>query len=339
MKRIVTLFLAVVMIATVLSVTAGAKGKLIYSDNFDDGFRPKNWLTDRETCHFEWDKKYGYIQGYSDAVVLQSNFGTKNNKWWAKGYISIDFAILDFDDANLPNPSENPEENKHYVTLWYTDLMEKGEAVNDPKQRGALYEYSVEIETGKATLHKTYNNFKYTDDYGIGQIGNVDAVIAEGQIDETIEFGNDNWYNIGWRIDDGKIECYFNGKLIMSSSVADGNVKYGNTYADAVDATVGSEKSAFVFINNGNWIALDNFEVWTPDYDFVVVDSIPGDANCDGVFDINDVTTLLQSIAGWDLETYDASAADVIGDDGNADMNDVIYMLQTIAGWEGCVIG
>ena len=334
MKRIISMIIAMLMVASVFTVSSFAKGTLVFSDSFDEGFTGRNWLT--KGNKFTWDKKEQCIQGYSDAVVVESAYGIKNNKWWDKYYTSVDFRINDFDD-NIPEQAYDI----HTVSLWYIDLFESAEL--NGTERGAVYWYTVEIETGRAYLRKEYENFKYVDEYGVGQIGNINAVIAECQLDTTIEFGN--WYNFGYRITDGKIECYFNEQLVMSSSVEDGKVKYGNTYADSVDATVGSEKSCVVLWNcdanrlGGNWMAFDNFEVWTPDYDFVVVDSIPGDANCDGVFDINDVTTLLQSIAGWDLETYDASAADVIGDDGNADMNDVIYMLQTIAGWEGCVIG
>ena len=324
MKRIFTLLLVAVMLVSTLAVTAGAKGKLIYSDNFDDGFKPKNWITDRDSCHFEWVKKDGAITGYSDSVVLQSNYGIKNNKWWEQGYMSIDFCVNDYDDVD-------GERESHGVSLWYRDRMEEKD------DYGAVYMFDVEFETGNAELTKSHSWTYYVN--GVATPAETNVVIATGNIydDEftAVEFGE--FYELGWRITSGKIECYFDQKLIISAEADPTEPVLGSYTQNTVDTSVGSQKGAFLFWNHGNWITLDNFEVWSADYDFVA--STPGDANCDGVFDIADVTTLLQSIAGWELETYDSSAADVIGDDGNADMNDVIYMLQTIAGWEGCVIG
>ena len=333
MKRIITFLLVAVMLVSSVAVTAGAKGQLVFSDNFDQGFMPRNWITNRETCAFEWEKKGGYIQGYGDAVALQSNFGTKNNKWWAEGYIALDFKIFDLDDVHLVEG----EEKIHSITLWYTDLMEQGEAVNDAKARGALYTYNVEFETGKATLRKEYRDFKYTDQYGITQTATVDAIIAEGNIGGPIEVGADaEWNNIGWRISSGKIECYYNEQLIMSSSAADGTDKYGNTFVDAVDETVGSQKSAFVLLNDDNWIGIDNFEVWTVDYDFV--DVTYGDVDASGTIDLNDVTMMLQAIAKWELTGYSEAAADVDAS-GAVDLNDVTHLLKYIAKWEGITLG
>ena len=334
MKKIITLLLVAVMLVSTMVITTGAKGELLFSDNFDQGFMPRNWITNRETCAFEWAKDKGYIQGYGDAVALQSNFGVKNNRWWAEGYIALDFKIFDFDDVHI---IPEGEVKTHSITLWYTDLMENGEAVNDAKARGALYTYTVEIETGKATLRKEYRDFKYQDEYGVTQTATVDAIIAEGNIGGPVEIGTDSdWNNIGWRISSGKIECYFNEQLIMSSSAAEGTEKYGNTYVDAVDETVGSQKSAFVFLNDDNWIAIDNFEVWSADYDFVSVTY--GDVDNSGAVDLNDVTKMLQAIAKWELADYNEAAADVDAS-GAVDLGDVTHMLKYIAKWEGITLG
>ena len=56
-----------------------------------------------------------------------------------------------------------------------------------------------------------------------------------------------------------------------------------------------------------------------------------GDADGDGKIDLNDVTRLLQKIAGWNVEVDPASAD--ANADGNVDLNDVTLLLQHIAGW------
>ena len=66
----------------------------------------------------------------------------------------------------------------------------------------------------------------------------------------------------------------------------------------------------------------------------VVVEKKPvyGDANSDGKVDLNDVTLMLQSIAGWTGITVNTDLADV-NCDGEAKLDDVTLILQSIAGW------
>ena len=338
MKKILSVILAAIMLMSTLIISTGAKGTLIHSDYFDEGFLPRNWIL--KNSAFEWDKKDEYIFGYGDAIVIESFFGNKFNRWWDKFYASIDFQVVDSD-----NLWDFLESKPQTVSLWYTDLMENGE---NGGARGANYMFIVEVNTGKVRLHKDYT-FSYKDEFGITQQGSIIADICEAQLSEPLEIGADApWYNIGMRVTDGKIECYFNEELVLSSSVEDGKEKVGTSdvFADAVDATVGSQKSAIVVFNGGGhgatylgqagFIRLDNFEVWTPDYDFV--DVTYGDANGDGRINLADVTTMLKVIAKWELTDYDEAAADV-NVDGTVNLADVTKLLRFIAEWVDVRLG
>lgn len=62
-----------------------------------------------------------------------------------------------------------------------------------------------------------------------------------------------------------------------------------------------------------------------------------GDINGDGNVDLNDVVTLAQYVAGWDVEVA-MSAVNVNGDTVNGDLNDVVHLAQYVAGWDGIVL-
>ena len=330
MKRIITVLLVAVMLAGTFAINAGAAGTLIFSDYFDTGFTPKNWITDRDACHFEWDKQFQCIQGYDSAKVLQSNFGTKGQKWWDSFYGSVDIQVRAYDDY-LPEH----EGRDHCMTLWYRDLMD----IPDGEQEGAVYSYHVDFGTGKVTLRKEHS-WDYYDANGNKQSTSTNVVIAEGQLEETIEVGEDApWYEVGWRITSGKIECYFNQKLVMTAKADPNDPKYGLFTLNSVDESVGSKNSAFLVLNDGCWLAIDNFEIWSPDYDFNPGPAyVYGDVNSDGNVNLSDISMMLQAIAKWEIEGYTAEAGDVNGD-GAVNLSDVSKTLQAIAKWEGVVLG
>lgn len=342
MKKITSLLLTLVMLLSVCAIGTSATGELIFSDNFDSGFSPKNWIT--STTKFVWDKDNKNIYGYGDAIVLETNYENNFNRRWDKFYASMDFKIID-DDNLHPITAERP----HTVSMWYRDLMEDGE---NGGTSDAIYMFTVSVETGNVALHKYYD-FSYYDENGNKQIGKVDADIAEGNIGAPIEIGETApWYNFGIRVMDGKIECYFNEKLVLSSSVEDGTEKIGPVSVNSVDETVGSQRSAVLFFNGGghlgteyfhlgatNYLLFDNFEVWTPDYDFVKAPEVVyGDVNSDGNINLSDVSKMLQAIAKWEITDYNELAADV-NSDSTVNLSDVTTMLRFIADWVEIKLG
>ena len=60
-----------------------------------------------------------------------------------------------------------------------------------------------------------------------------------------------------------------------------------------------------------------------------VHNSIPGDANGDGVIDVTDIVGIANGILGHASESFDAVAADVNGD-GSVDVTDIVVVANII---------
>jgi len=332
MKKILSLVITLVMLASTVIIPANAAGSLLFSDSFDMGFKPANWIQGPE-CEFEWDDEHQCIQGYDPAVVLQSNFvAAKNKKVWDQFYTSFDVQVRGFDDLGEVRDS-------HSVALWYRDLFKLNDS--DAHDEGAVYMFNIELETGKVTVNKSHT-FKYRDANNILQEGKIDVCLAETVvpgIPETLKEGETAipvgekapWFEIGMRVTPGKLECYYNQECIVSLEADPTDEKLGNFALNSVDSTLGSKPGPILFWNMGNWVGVDNFEVWTPDYDFVAVTY--GDVNGDTKINLTDVSKLLQYVAKWNVENFAEAAADVNAD-GKVNLSDAARMLQYIAKWE-----
>jgi len=318
MKRIITLMLCAAVLLSVAVTAVSSAGTLIHSDNFDNGFPPRNWIQGA----FSWDKENGTIYGYNDAVVLQSQFNAPYNKKWADFYASVDFQIKADDDRGDGQPT--------HVGLWYCDTF-----TNEADTNGAVYEFRVCIQTGEAVLTKT-DSFTYKDENGINQSHTISDVVIAGPTKvsvEKIEVGeNAPFYNIGFRIGDGIIQCYFEEELVFDLAYDPNDVKIGDISQTGVDATLGSMESPVLLLNGGNWIVFDNFEVWDVDYDFGP-DVIYGDADGNGAVNLLDASAMMKFAAGWSDVTISEDAADVDGS-GKVNLVDVGLVMKAIAKWD-----
>ncbi len=327
MKKILTLMLTAAMLLSTLVVSTNAAGSLIFKDDFEMGFKPINWIQG-SSCEFKWDSVNKCLMGYDSAVVLQNNFDARDAKKWDQFYSSYDFQIRGFDDLV-------EERDSHSVGMWYRDLFE-----NEGSAQGAVYTYFIEIETGKATFRKEHT-FDYRDENNILQEGKVNVILGETVVpgvpeeipegETAIPVAEDApWFEIGMRVTTGKIECYFEQQLVFSFEVNPNDEMLGHIAKNSIDSTVGSQKSGILFWNSGNYVGVDNFEVWTPDYDFVAVTY--GDVNGDTKINLGDVSAMLNKIAKWDV-TIDETAADV-DVNGKVNLADVSLVLKHIAKWE-----
>ena len=64
---------------------------------------------------------------------------------------------------------------------------------------------------------------------------------------------------------------------------------------------------------------------------YLDVTTQPGDVNCDGFVDINDVTDLIGYVLGIAGDPIDTVAADVF-EDGFVDINDVTALINIVLG-------
>lgn len=312
MKKIISVILAAVMLTAALSVSVGAKGTCMFYDDFSTSFSPNNWVLrgGYDVCAFIWDHNNKYLYGMDDAIVLQSNY-VDGGKMWKDHYYSIDVRVQEggLGEADTSN-----------VIMQFQDLFQPGIT-------GPVYSYSIIVQTGEAFLVK---EFEYTNADGNTEYSWValDTELIPGYIHID---PNANWFNMGMRITEGKIQCYFNEELILESEYDPNDVKLGRRFnKNSPDKTVGAFEYPLVFINYNNILNLDNFQVWTSDYDFTTT---PGDVNGDGTANLVDASHYLKYIAGWKNIYTDIHQMDLNGD-GNKNLSDVTILLKYIAGWD-----
>lgn len=328
MKKFLSVILSAVLLTSLLTVFASAKGTLIFKDDFSKGFLASNWIIDRNACHFDYNSDRKCIYGFDDAKVLQTNYtARKEPKMWDQFYASYRVQFSGYGDK-LPEDYEKPH---HAMSIWYRDLFEtKGEGMLGP-----VYYFTVNVDTKKASLTKSNSNFAYINDSGVTvKDQNLNGVIAE-DVDVSrfdIQCGEDApWFTLGIRVTPGKIECYINEECVITGTVNENDEKVGPYAVNSVDPTVGSQKSPVLFCNDYCYVSINQFEVWSPDYDFVAY--APGDADMDGGIGVGDAIIVLQHVANWQDLNINLDAADV-NCDGNVTIDDAILILQKAAGWD-----
>ena len=311
MKKFISVILIAVMLATALTIGVGAKGTCMFYDDFSNSFSPQNWMLrgGYDACAYIWDHNNKYLYGMDDAIVLQSNY-VDGGKMWKNHYYSIDVRIQ---EGALGNSDTSN------IVMQFQDLFQPG--ITGPK-----YSYIIIPQTGEATLEK---EFWYTDEDGYEAYSW--AIIDKSTTTTPIEIDPDgDWFNIGMRITAGKIQCYFNGILILESEFDPNDTKLGRRFnKNSPDTTVGAFEYPLVFINYDNVLNVDNFQVWTSDYDFTTTS---GDVNGDGVANLLDASHYLKYIAGWKDIYTDIHQMD-LNCDGSRNISDVTRLLQYIAGW------
>ena len=131
-----------------------------------------------------------------------------------------------------------------------------------------------------------------------------------GLDEDVTEVTADMWNEITWTLRPGAVRFY--------RTNAEGyepffNWRIGIQFHYTVDGVK----------NSTNIVYLEVFE--KPD------DSVPGDADGDGVTDINDVTALIDYLLGLSLDNFNAVNADV-DEDGEISINDVTYLIDMLLG-------
>jgi len=325
MKRFITLILCAVMLSSIIVMDTSAAGELVFSDNFNSGFAPRNWFNDASGgCKYTWDDVDLCLNAYGDAPVLQSKFTAPYNKKWSDFYNNVDIKVLADDEREELWPEFT------FVRFWYRDMFDTTEAGGPA---GALYYYSICVQTGEATVSKEIT-YSYQDESGMTRENTINTIIAGPvSINDTIEVGeNAKWFNMGMRVTDGVMQCYYNEKLIIELRASEDDEKVGGVAVSNIDATVGTEPSPFIFFNHGNWIKMDNFEVWTADYDFSTA-LIYGDADNSGTVNLLDASAMMKHAAGWFSVVINEEAADV-DCSGKVNLVDVGLVMKSIAKWD-----
>lgn len=243
MKKIVSALLCLAFLAAMsVSYVSAAGGQILFEDHFNTVDDNWEWGGDL------FEVENGILKGEPAARVHQTKYIRDDGvplRIWSELACKIDVRITDYDDSTLVGPG-----------LWFRDynLTMEEDAETDAED-GEVWQFQFNYlnQTFKLTSeYLTKNNFEeptYT--------------LPEG----TIKMGPDEkptTFSMGWRIRSGKIDCYYNDKLIISCT--------------NVPADIGLVRPSPVCLwNRSADIEFDNFILSTADYDLFNEGSIPTD--------------------------------------------------------------
>jgi len=232
MRKLITLALCAVMLASLFAVSSAAEGSILFQDDFSDGFtNPNNWILEGNLFFGDDMSEPGNpcLSAYADGVVCQMEYGredTPTPRLFKDFVMSIDVCLRDFD-----------RDGDHEATLWWRERfleIPDGEEPPEGYEEGPVYEYGVNFD----------NNFLFlTRDDTEGYLVEIPVTGVSAE---------DGWFNLGWRIVAGRMDFYFNGE------------KVGEFFDEGLTSTL---PSPVLLVNKNNFISFDNLIVATVDYD------------------------------------------------------------------------
>ena len=243
MKKLFALALCVIMLcAAVLPMTVSAAGIILMEDNFDVMDETK-W--DYVDSHFEVID--GRIEGYSDAVVHQSNGfeSLDGHMAWGTGTcFSVDCWIMDNDRGD-----EDP-----WIGIWWSDYFASEE---DDELEGTIT-YYMQYHPVDSTVRVVVNyDGADAEQYKPADIeeGETAYTWFTMEVPQKMDLANAVKFNLGFRVNNGVITFYLDNKLVYTHACERGAV-CGTT-----------APSPFLLWNVGGYSAFDNALVATADYD------------------------------------------------------------------------
>lgn len=244
MKKLISFFLIVAMVASFAVIGVNAAGSILMQDNFstffddsESGLNPANWITDGNLFVVE----DGWCKGYHEAVVNQSEYREEmnGNKCWSECSVAVDIAFFDFDSDG----------DDHKANLWWRDYVIDTEIDEVIDEESPIYELCFCIEARQVRLTSSL-----VED---GPIAVYDIPASFGEI--KVDTNNPTIINLGMRIQQNKIYGYLNGEKVIDYTAP---------------RTLGAQRpSPVLLVNGGMYIGFDNFTVATVDYPLFAADT------------------------------------------------------------------
>ena len=231
MKKIFSILLCLLMIASIAVSSVSAAGAILFEDKF-------NSMDNEDWC---WEPSHFYVEngvlvGDPTAVVHQTMYGANPpvDRTWSQFTCRVETRITDYTDSTDIGPGLW---FKDYNTTWAQD--EEGE-----EDTGEIWTFQYNHYNNTCTLASDY--------FANNNMETITYPVPEG----TIKIGPDDkptTFSLGWRVQPGRIQCYLNDKLVID--------------CDKVPMDLGTiRKSPILLINKSCYIEFDNFVVATVDY-------------------------------------------------------------------------
>ena len=231
MKKIFSILVCLLMIASIAASSVSAAGQILFEDKFDS-MDNEDWCW--EPSHFYVEN--GILVGDPTAVVHQTMYGANPpvDRTWSQFTCRVETRITDYTDSTDIGPGLW---FKDYNTTWAQD--EEGE-----EDTGEIWTFQYNHYNNTCTLASDY--------FANNNMETITYPVPEG----TIKIGPDDkptTFSLGWRVQPGRIQCYLNDKLVID--------------CDRVPMDLGTiRKSPILLINKSCYIEFDNFVVATVDY-------------------------------------------------------------------------
>jgi len=254
MRKLITLALCAVMLASLLAVSSSAAGEILFQDDFSDGFtNANNWYLEGNLFFGDDMSEPGNpcLSAYADGVVSQMEYRYDHSstpRLYATFAVSIDIRLRDFD-----------RDGDHWAGFWWREnFLYTPEGEDDGgHELGPVYFCCVNFDDSILYIRR--------DD-------------TEGNLIEIPVTGisaDDGWFNLGWRVLPGKMECFLNGE------------KMGEIYDEGLFCEL---PSPILLWNSNNFISWDNMVIATPDYDLFNEGTVDTTAGTDAPVDSTEGT-------------------------------------------------
>lgn len=232
MKKVISLFVCLIMIAAMAISSVSAAGQILFKDEFNS-MDNNDWIWDPEATHFVVDN--GVLKGDDTARVHQTEYRPDYDgiRLWDYFSCKVDVRITDYADSSSIGPG-----------LWWRDYNTTFEQEDGGEtETGEIWEFQYDQISNTCSLKSDY----FTNN-------NIEPIVVEAP--GTVKVGPDEeptTFSIGWRIQPGRIDCYFNDQKVITCT---------NVPADM--GTI--RKSPILLTNAACYIEFDNFTVATYDY-------------------------------------------------------------------------
>ena len=237
MKKILSLILCAVLLAAIVPMTASAAGILLFNDQFNT-LEQDNWMADVSL----YECIDGHIEGYSQAVVLQSQFSEDygGNKMWGDGTAFKAETWCYDDDAG---------HGENELKLWWADYF-GGTWDNESR---IVYYFGYNFGTHKVVLRADYVG-PDAEQYYVNGESSVE-IFSKDYREIRQDLANPEHFTLGFRVNKGIITYYINDELIYTHQAERGLM-------------CGTEGPApLILWNTGCYCGWDNVQVATADYD------------------------------------------------------------------------
>jgi hypothetical protein len=238
MKKIISILIVCMFVASAAALCVSADGSILFSDDFNSGvINEANWYPGAFTVENGGPLKSPYADDWAGNHVLQTMYGTDNGSDRIYGAnIAVKVDAWAFEDGG-------EDFDEHRIGIWWADCF-----TEDVGGDGRIVYTAMLFYEGR-TVQLFANGEGTASEYFDGQ-----TLVGEWKLPDSVEFEMDvsepTVANIGMRINGAQIDVFFNNQKVISYTAP----------------RMGQFKCPVLLLNSGCHAGFDNFVISTADY-------------------------------------------------------------------------